>query len=120
MKKYVYIALGTISLGLGIVGIFVPLLPTTPFLLLTAALYCHSSDKLYNKLMNHKTLGPYIHDFRTHKSIPLKTKIISISLVWITIGYSIMCIVPLLFVKILLATIAIGVTIHILSFKTKK
>jgi uncharacterized protein len=120
MKKYVYITLGTISLGLGILGIFLPLLPTTPFLLLTAALYCHSSEKLYNKLMNHKLLGPYIHDFRTHKNIPLKTKIISISLVWLTIGYSIIFVVPLLFVKILLAAIAIAVTMHILSFKTKK
>ena len=120
MKKWIYIILGSISLGLGIVGIFLPLLPTTPFLLVTAGLYCKSSDKLYQKLMNHKYLGPYIQDFRVHKSIPLRTKIISISLIWITIGCSIFFVVPLLAIKILLAMIAIGISLHILSFKTKK
>ncbi len=120
MKKIIFITIGTISLGLGIVGIFVPLLPTTPFLLLTAALYFKSSEKLYNRLMSHKKLGPYIADFRIHKSIPLKTKIIAISLLWITILYSAICVIPLVIVKIVLLIIAIAVTIHILSFKTKK
>ena len=69
--KTLYIALGTLSLALGILGIFLPLLPTTPFLLLTAALYFKSSPRLYNWLLNHKHLGPYIRNFRENKAIHL-------------------------------------------------
>jgi len=116
--KILYIILGTISLALGIIGIFVPLLPTTPFLLLTAALYFKSSPRLYNWLLSHKHLGPYIRNFRENKSIPLQAKIISISLLWGTIAYCIFFVISILWVQILLFCIAVGVTYHILSFKT--
>ena len=69
--KTVCIILGTVSLALGIIGIFLPLLPTTPFLLLTAALYFRGSPRLYQWLLNHKCLGPYIRSFRENKAIPL-------------------------------------------------
>lgn len=112
--------LGLLSLGLGIVGIFLPLLPTTPFLLLSSTLFAKSSKKLYNQLLNHKYLGPYIRNYREYKSIPLRVKIFSISFIWLIISYSALIIVPLLWVKILLFAIAIGVSIHILSYKTLK
>ena len=83
--KVLYILFGTLSLALGIIGIFLPLLPTTPFLLLTAALYVRSSPRLYNRLLHHKYLGSYIRNFRENKAIPLRAKIISVSLIWITI-----------------------------------
>lgn len=116
--KILYIILGSISLGLGILGIFLPLLPTTPFLLLTAALYFRGSPQLYNWLINHKYMGPYILNFRENKAIPLRAKIISVSLLWITILSCIFFIIPLWWVKILLFFIAAGVTYHILSYKT--
>jgi len=119
MKKYVYVFCGTISLCLGIIGIILPVLPTTPFLLLTAWLYFRSSPKLYQKLMDNKYFGPYIKRFREDKAILLHAKIVSISLLWITISYSAICIVDELWLKILLFAIAIAVSIHILSFKTK-
>jgi len=115
-----YIVFGSISLALGIIGIFVPLLPTTPFLLLTAALYFKGSPRLYNWLINHKYLGTYIRNFRENKAIPLRAKIISVSLVWITILYCILFVVNPLWLKILLFCIATGVSHHILSFKTLK
>ncbi len=118
--KYVYIALGTLSLVLGVLGIFLPLLPTTPFLLLTATLYFKSSPKLYDWLLNHKYFGSYIRNYRENKAIPLRAKIISITLLWTTISYCIFFILPYLWVKILLFLIAAGVTYHILSFKTLK
>jgi uncharacterized protein len=118
--KFLLKSLGIVSLLLGIAGIFLPLLPTTPFLLLAAALFAKSSDKLYNWLLNHKYLGSYIRNFREHKSIPLRVKLFSIILLWVTISYSALFIVPLLWVKILLLAIAIGVTVHILSYKTLK
>lgn len=118
--KILLIILGFISLVLGILGIFLPVLPTTPFLLLTAWCWLRSSDKLYIKLMNHRKLGPYISDFINEKSIPLRTKIWSITLLWITILLSIVFAVENIYIRILLFVIAIGVTIHILSFNTKK
>ena len=107
--KTICIILGTVSLALGILGIFLPLLPTTPFLLLTAALYFKG-----------KHLGPYIRNFRENKAIPLRAKIISLVLMWGTMLYCIFFLVPLVWVKILLFLIAVGVTYHILSFKTLK
>ena len=118
--KVVYIALGTLSLVLGILGIFLPLLPTTPFLLLTAALYCKSSDRLYQWLLNQKHLGPYIRNFRENKAIPMRAKIVSISLIWITMLYCIFFLISYLWLQILLASIGAGTTYHILSFKTLK
>ena len=97
-----------------------PLLPTTPFLLLTAALYFKGSPRLYNWLLNHRHFGPYIRNFRENKAIPLRAKIISLVLMWGTMLYCIFFLIPLLWVKILLGLIAAGVTYHILSFKTLK
>ena len=111
--KTLCIILGSISLALGILGIFLPLLPTTPFLLLTAALYFKGSPRLYNR-----HFGPYIRNFRENKAIPLRAKVISLVLMWGTMLYCIFFLIPLLWVKILLGLIAAGVTYHILSFKT--
>lgn len=118
--KALYILLGSLSLVLGIIGIFLPLLPTTPFLLLTAALYVRSSPRLYNWLLRQKHLGPYIRNFREHKAIPLRAKIISVSLIWITILYCVIFILPYWWLKVLLLLIAAGTSYHILSFKTLK
>lgn len=116
--KTLYIVLGSISLALGILGIFLPLLPTTPFLLLTAALYFKGSPRLYNWLLNHRYFGPYIRNFRENKAIPLRAKIISLALMWGTMLYCIFFLIPLTWIKILLGLIAAGITYYILSFKT--
>lgn len=118
--KYLLIIAGTISLLLGILGIFLPLLPTTPFLLLTAACFAKSSDKLYNKLIKHKIFGKYILNYRNKKAIPLKIKIFSISLLWLTIGYATLMILNNLWIKIFLLIIALAVTYHIVRLKTLK
>lgn len=116
--KVLLIILGSISLALGVIGIFVPLLPTTPLLLLAAALYFRSSPKLYDWLLNHPRLGTYIRNFREHRAIPLRVKIVSVSLVWLTMGYCIIAVVEPLWLRITLALLATAITIHILSFKT--
>jgi hypothetical protein len=117
--KILMIATGTFLIGVSIVGIFVPVLPTTPFLLLAAALYAKSSRRFYNWLINNRILGRYIKNYREGKGIPLKIKIIAISILWITIGYSAIFAMDILWVRILLILIAIGVTIHIASKKPK-
>ena len=116
--KRVYVLLGSLSLALGILGIFLPLLPTTPFLLLTAALWIKGSPRLYQRLLAHKRLGPYIRQFREQRAIPLRAKIVSVSLVWITLGYSAGWLVENLLLRILLLTLATGITVYILSYRT--
>ena len=109
---------GTISLFLGILGIALPVLPTTPFLLLTAYCYLKSAPKWHKRLLESKHLGPYIKNFQENKCIPLHVKVCSIGLLWLTISIS--CIlVEILWVRILLFAIAIGVTYHILSYPSK-
>ncbi|MDR3252487.1 MAG: YbaN family protein [Tannerella sp.] len=118
MKIFMIIA-GTICLALGVIGIFVPLLPTTPFLLLAAAAYFRGSARLYAWLMNHKYFGPYIRNFRENKTIPLRAKVFSIALMWLTMGYCIFFLPLHLWLRFVLAAIGVGVTRHILSYKTK-
>ena len=118
--KYLLIILGSICLALGVIGIFLPLLPTTPFLLLSAALYVRSSDKLYQWLIHQKYLGNYIRNFREHKAIPLRAKIISITMVWITLTYCALAIADEVWLKAIFLVLAISVTWHILSYKTLK
>ncbi len=120
LRRRVLIIAGSFFLGLGIIGIFLPLLPTTPFLLLATACYARSSERFYNWLLNNKWLGNYIKSYREGKGVPLKVKVLSISLLWITIGYSVVFVVHIFLVRIILILIAIGVTIHILSIRTLK
>lgn len=118
--KTIYIILGSISLALGILGIFLPLLPTTPFLLLTAALYFKGSGRLYNWLLTHPYFGNYIRQFREERAIPLRAKVVSVSMVWLTILYCVISLSDNIWLSLLLLTIATGVTWHILSFRTSK
>lgn len=118
--KTICILFGSFALTLGIIGIFVPLLPTTPFLLLSAALYFRGSPRLYQWLLEHKHLGSYIRNFRESHAIPLRAKVFSLLMLWGTIGYCITFLLPQIAVKLLLGAIALAVTCHILSFKTLK
>jgi uncharacterized membrane protein YbaN (DUF454 family) len=120
MYRVLLIILGSLSLALGIIGIFLPILPTTPFLLLSATLYFRSSPKLYNWLLNQKQIGPYIRHFREHKAIPLRAKIISISMIWVTLLYCTFTVTDILGLQCLFITIAAAITYHILSYKTLK
>ena len=118
--RYLLISAGTIFLGLGIVGIFLPVLPTTPFLLLSAACYARSSKRFYDWLMNNKWFGTYIKNYREGRGVPLKFKIFTLSLLLLTIIFSVFFVLNNFWIKIILILIAIGVTIHILTIKTYK
>lgn len=84
-----FAALGTLFLLIGIVGLFVPVLPTTPFLLLATACYARSSRRFYNWLMNHPAFGPLIIEWRTYRSIPWRIKLVAIATMTLTFGSSI-------------------------------
>ena len=118
--KYVLILLGIISLALGVIGIFLPVLPTTPFLLLSATLFLRSSRKLYDWLLSHPYLGEYIRNFKEYNAIPLRVKIISVSLVWITLLYCAIFVAKEWWMSAVFVSIALGVSIHILHYKTLK
>ena len=111
---------GTLLVGLGILGIFMPVLPTTPFLLLAAACYARSSQRFYDWLLNNKWFGNYIRGYLERKGVPLKIKVLTITLLWITIVCSVAFAVQSFVVRLILVLIAIGVSIHILSLRTLK
>ena len=118
--KWLLTILGLLSLGLGILGIFLPVLPTTPLLLLAAALFVRSHKGLYDWLLNHPKLGPYIRNFLIHKSIPLHVKIVSISMIWITLLNCAIFVAEHWAFRAFFILIALSVTLHILSYKTKR
>ena len=118
--KFLFAFLGSVSLVLGIMGVFLPVLPTTPFLLLAAAMYMRSSQRLYDWLMSHKHLGAYIKNFREHKALPLRVKIVSVTMVWATLLYCAFFVAKEWWMSAMFIAIATGVTVHILSFKTLK
>ena len=120
LVRILLIAAGTFFVGLALLGVVLPLLPTTPFLLLAAACYARSSQTFYNWLLNNRWFGQYIKDWRAGRGIPLKTKMLAISLLVLTIGYSIIFVVPNIIGKLLLILVAIGVTAHIIFLPTLK
>ena len=111
---------GLISLGLAILGIFLPILPTTPLLLLAAFLFLRGNRNLYEWLMNHPRFGRYIKNFTVHKSIPLHVKVVSISTLWLTLLYCAIFVAEHWAFRAFFISIAVGVTIHILSYKTSE
>ena len=119
-RNHLLVAGGVISAILGIVGIFIPILPTTPFLLLAAACFVRSSDKLYNRLLNNRLFGSYIRNYIEGRGLPLKIKVVTIILLWVTIGISIVFVAEHFVLRILLVIIASGVTFHIVRIKTRK
>jgi uncharacterized membrane protein YbaN (DUF454 family) len=118
VKEVFLIIAGLIFVGLEIIGIFLPLLPTTVFFLLAAVCFAHSSKKFYDWLLNNKWFGSYIKDYREKKGVSAKVKIVSLSFLWITILSSAIFAVNNLYVRIGLIAIAIAVSIHIMSLRT--
>ncbi len=118
ITRTILIGIGTASLVVGIVGIFLPLLPTTPFLLLAAACYLRSSRRFYNWLIGNRFFGAYVRNYLERKGTTLRVKAASLALLWITIGCSAAFATDTLWVRIALVVIAIAVTAHILSLRT--
>ena len=112
--------LGSVSLGLGILGIILPILPTTPFLLLAAALYFRSSPRLYAWLLSRPRLGRYILQFREHRAMPLRAKLVSVALVWITLLYCAFFVAYSIYMRLFFIALAVGISVHILHYKTLK
>lgn len=121
ITRFCLITLGLICVGLGILGVFLPILPTTPFMLLALGLFARSSDRLHKWLLNHRVFGKTLRDYKKNKAISKRAKIVSLTAIWATMIFSIFFVVNnLIYVQLLLALIAISLNVFILSLKTAK
>lgn len=106
-----FLVLGSLALALGVLGIFLPLLPTTPFVLLAAACYARGSHRFYEWLLSNRTFGPIIMEWERHRSIPYRTKITAIALMSTTLAISIVFFVEPLWLKSALAAMGLALAI---------
>jgi uncharacterized membrane protein YbaN (DUF454 family) len=120
ITKYFYLITGFILVGVGIIGIFLPLLPTTIFLILASVCFLKSSPKANEWLRNHKILGVYIDNYQNKTGLTRNAKIANIITLWTSISLSAFLLTDELYIRIILLVIAIGVTIHLLMIKTKQ
>lgn len=125
--RLLWLAGGVICVFLGAIGIVLPILPTTPFLLAAAACFCKSSTRMYNWLLSNKWFGEYIRNYREGRGLPRRTKITALTVLWATIGISIVFLLnrilpqPLILpLQLIMIVVAIGVSIHILRLPTFK
>ncbi|NMM27411.1 MAG: DUF454 domain-containing protein [Glaciimonas sp.] len=117
LTKIILNIVGSIAVVLAILGVFLPLLPTTPFLLLASACYFRGSPRMYRWLVSNRILGTYILNFQSGRGIPLRGKIVSLLLIWASLSFSIYQMEAVV-VKLILVAIGVAVSLAILRMKT--
>lgn len=120
LVRWILLISGTILLSIGILGMFLPLLPTTVFFILAAWCFARSSEKFYHWLHHNKFFGKYLSSYRRGNGMTIMSKTVSLLILWAGIGYSVIFATSILYIQILLLAIAIGVSWHLLSIKTMK
>jgi len=110
-KKAILLFLGLLSLTIGVLAIVIPGLPTTPFLLMAAALFMRSSDRLYQKVMANRIVGPYIREFRENKGMTKRTKLHAIGTMWVMIAISCIFFVDDWMIRIIIISVGLIGTI---------
>ena len=118
-KKAVLVAAGSVCLALAVLGVFLPLLPTTPFLLLASACYVRSSERLHGWLMGNRMLGPYIRNFKERRGIPLRARVTTVILLWLPLAYSIYRL-DLLWLELLLGLMGVTWSVLILRMRSAR
>jgi hypothetical protein len=118
-KKALLVAAGSLCVALAVLGVFLPLLPTTPFLLLASACYVRSSERLHGWLMGNRVLGGYIRNFKERRGIPLRAKFTTVALLWLPLLYSVYRL-DLLWLELLLVTMGVVWSAVIFRMKTLK
>ena len=113
MKRKLYYVLATVFTGLALAGAFLPVLPTTPFLLLAIFFYMHSSTKGVKKILGNRILAPYVKSYFSKKGIPAKILVRTLFFLWLTLGCCIVWCVSYTCLKALLVFIGAGVTVHL-------
>lgn len=120
MRRIVLAACGWLSIGLAVAGVFLPLLPTTPFVLLAVACFARSSPTAHRWVMHHRWFGPILRAFQEGKGVPLRTKAIALAMVWASLGASMAWGIPerQSYLRWVLVAIGVGVTWTILRLPT--
>ena len=118
LYKGLLVSVGVLSVGLAVAGVFLPLLPTTPFLLLAATCFVRSSDRLYRWLIAHKWFGSYIRNYREHHAITRRAKVVLLLMLWSVLAYTAIGVLSVTALRVLLLLIGLGVTLHVLRLKT--
>ena len=118
--KRLFFVLAWLCVALGFLGVFLPLLPTTPFLLLALFLFARSSPRWRIALMKHRLLGPYIRGYDSNEGLSVRTKATTLAVMWAAMLFSVVFIVRTPWLRILLLAIAVGVSVHILLKKTRR
>jgi uncharacterized membrane protein YbaN (DUF454 family) len=120
LRRGLLIVAGIFFLILAVLGIVVPLLPTTPFLLLAGACFVRSSEKLHRWLYSNRLFGQYLQRYRDGEGMPLVSKITTLFLLWVTLGVSAFVAVPdgFWWIWVVLLAVGIGVTVHLVRIKT--
>ncbi len=117
MKRRLLAACGLAATGLGVAGLFLPLLPATPFLLLALYCFARSSARLHRWLMNNRFVGAHLTNYLKYRAVPLSTKLCTLAILWFSLGASLIM-VDKPWVDILLSAVGVGVSVHLLSLKT--
>lgn len=118
IKRFILFVAGILCTIFGLLGMVLPVLPTTPFLLLAAICFVQSSSKAYYWLLTNRIFGKFIQDYRKGKGISKRHKLIVITFLWGTIFVSIL-LISVVWLRILLLIIALSVSTHILLIKPK-
>lgn len=116
--RWILIGCGWFCIVCGVVGIFLPLVPTVPFLLLAAACFARSSEYFHTWLVEHNQLGPLFRDYLNSGGIPLKAKVMAICMVWVSLSASAFLFVQVVWVRALLMFIAVGISLYLLGLPT--
>ena len=118
MLRGFLMVVGTLAVSLGVIGIFVPILPTTPFLLLGAYCYARSSDRFYRRLLSNRWFGPYIRNYREGGGMLLRDKALTLTALWLTIGSTVAFAVESPIGRGAMLLVACAVTVHLLHIPT--
>lgn len=118
LARWLLVVVGTLAVALGVVGIFVPILPTTPFLLLAAFCYARSSERFYRWLLSNPWFGSYLRNYREGRGMAPRDKLLTLTALWLAIGSSVAFAVPSPWGKAALTLIALAVTTHLARIKT--
>ena len=112
------VSCGTLCVALGVLGMFVPVLPTTPFLLLAAICYARSSERFYQWLLRNRWFGEYLRNYRAGRGIPLREKLLTLITLWLTIGFTAGHVLSVWWGQLILLGVAVGVTLHLARIRT--
>ena len=112
--------MGHSALTLGVIGIFLPVLPTVPFVLLASICYANASVRFYNWIMNHRFFGPPLREWRATRSLPLRVKLFAVSMIVLSAGFSIVFLIENRWVDVGVAAVCSGVIVYLLRIPTRR